>query len=263
MTYQDQVVWITGASSGIGAALAIAFAARGARLVLSARRQDRLEAVRAQCAHPARHDLVPVDLMDTAGIVAAAESVLRRHGRVDILVNNGGVTQRSLVKDTRLDVDRQIMETNYFGAVALTKALLPSMLSRRSGDIVVISSLVGHFSTPLRSAYAASKHALHGFFDALRAEVHADGLHVMLVCPGFVRTDISLRALTGDGSPQGTMDAGQAAGIAPEECAGRILAGLDRRKDEIVIGGRETRYLFLHRFFPGLFRRAMRKSRVT
>jgi dehydrogenase/reductase SDR family member 7B len=262
-SYQDKVVWITGASSGIGAALAGAFAARGATLVLSARCRDRLDAARTACVHAERHRVLPLDLTESAAITTAADSVLRQQGRVDVLVNNGGLTQRSLAKDTRLEVDRCIMETNYFGAVALTKAVLPFMLDRRSGDIVVVSSLVGHFSTPLRSAYAASKHALHGFFDALRAEVYTDGLHVMLVCPGFIRTDISLRALTADGTPQGSMDAGQATGLAPEECAAQILAGLDRDKDEIVIGGRETRYLLLHRFFPGLFRRAMRKARVT
>jgi len=261
-SYQDTVVWITGASSGIGAALAEAFAQRDAILVLSARREDRLDAVRRRCVHGERHRVVPLDLTDSAAIPVAVEAVLARLGRVDVLVNNGGLTQRSAAKDTRLEVDRRLMETNYFGAVALTKAVLPSMLARRRGDIVVVSSLVGHFSTPLRSAYAASKHALHGFFDALRAEVHADGLHVMLVCPGFIRTEISLHALTADGSPQGSMDAGQAAGMAPERCAAEILTGLDRRKDEIVIGGKETRYLLLHRFFPGLFRRAIRHSRV-
>jgi short-subunit dehydrogenase len=166
------------------------------------------------------------------------------------------------VKDTSIDVDRRLMEVNYFGAVSLTKAMLPSMLARRRGDIVVVSSLVGHFSTPLRSGYAAAKHALHGFFDALRAEVHADGVHVLMVCPGFIRTDISLHALTADGSPQGTMDAGQAAGMPPEQCAARIVAALDRRQEEVVIGGRETWYLFLHRFFPGLFRRAVRRARA-
>jgi short-subunit dehydrogenase len=262
-SYQGKVVWITGASSGIGAALASAFAARDATLVLSARRRDRLDAVRTACTHAERHRILPLDLTETTAIPAAADSVLSQQGRVDILVNNGGITQRSLVKDTGMEVDRRIMETNYFGAVALTKAVLPSMLARRSGDIVVISSLVGHFSTPLRSAYAASKHALHGFFDALRAEVYADGLHVMLVCPGFIRTDISLHALTADGSPQGSMDASQAAGLAPEKCAAQILAGLDRRKDEIITGGRETRYLLLHRFFPALFRRAIRTAKVT
>ena len=199
-SYQDKVVWITGASSGIGAALASAFAAREATLVLSARRRDRLEAVRTACTHAERHRILPLDLTEAAAIPTAVDSVLSQQGRVDILVNNGGITQRSLVKDTRIEVDRRIMETNYFGAVALTKAVLPSMLACRSGDIVVVSSLIGHFSTPLRSAYAASKHALHGFFDALRAEVYADGLHVMLVCPGFVRTEISLHALTADGS---------------------------------------------------------------
>jgi dehydrogenase/reductase SDR family member 7B len=262
-SYRDKVVWITGASSGIGAALASAFAAREATLVLSARRKDHLEAVRTACAYPERHRVLPLDLTDTAAIPSAVDSVLREQGRVDILVNNGGITQRSLVKDTCMEVDRRIMETNYFGTVALTKAVLPSMLTRRSGDIVVISSLIGHFSTPLRSAYAASKHALHGFFDALRAEVYADGLHVMLVCPGFIRTDISLHALTANGSPHAAMDASQAAGLAPEKCAAQILAGLDRRKEEIVVGGRETRYLLLHRFFPAFFRRAMRTAKVT
>jgi short-subunit dehydrogenase len=262
-SYKDKVVWITGASSGIGAALAGAFAARDATLVLSARRGDRLEAVRTACANPERHRILPLDLTDAAAIPSAVDSVLRQQGRVDVLVNNGGITQRSLAKDTRLEVDRRIMETNYFGTVALTKAVLPSMLARRSGDIVVVSSLIGHFSTPLRSAYAASKHALHGFYDALRAEVYADGLHVMLVCPGYIRTDISLHALTADGSPHAAMDASQAAGLAPEKCAAEILAGLDRRKEEIVVGGRETRYLLLHRFFPALFRRAIRTAKVT
>jgi len=262
-SYQDKVVWITGASAGIGAALAKAFAERGATLALSARRRSHLDAVRAHCVQSERHRVVPLDLTDAAAIPVVAGTVLAQLGRVDVLVNNGGLTQRSLAKDTLLAVDRCLMETNYFGAVALTKAVLPSMLARRQGDIVVVSSLVGHFSTPLRSAYAASKHALHGFFDALRAEVHADGLHVMIVCPGYVRTEISLHALTADGSPQGSMDAGQAAGMSPEECASRILAGLDRRKDEIVIGGRETRYLLLHRFFPSLFRRILRRLRVT
>jgi dehydrogenase/reductase SDR family member 7B len=262
-SYRDKVVWITGASSGIGAALAQAFATRGATLVLSARRGDRLEEVRSACAHTGRHRVLPLDLTDGDAIPKALDSVIREQGRVDVLVNNGGITQRSLARDTRIEVDRRIMETNYFGTVALTKAVLPSMLARRSGDIVVVSSLIGHFSTPLRSAYAASKHALHGFFDALRAEVYADGLHVMLVCPGYIRTDISLNALTGDGSPHATMDASQAAGLAPEKCAAQILAGLDRRKEEIVVGGRETRYLLLHRLFPGLFRRAIRTAKVT
>ena len=262
-SYKDKVVWITDASSSIGAALASAFAAREATLVLSARRRDRLEAVRAGCVHAERHRILELDLTEAAAVPAAAESVLSQQGRVDILVNNGGLTQRSLAKDTGLEVDRRIMETNYFGTVALTKGVLPSMLARRSGDIVVVSSLVGHFSTPLRSAYAASKHALHGFFDALRAEVYADGLHVMLVCPGFVRTEISFHALTANGSPHAAMDASQAAGLAPEKCAAQILAGLDRRKDEIVVGGKETRYLLLHRFFPALFRRAIRTFKVT
>jgi short-subunit dehydrogenase len=182
---------------------------------------------------------------------------------VDILINNGGISQRSLAMKTPLDVDRMIMETNFFGTVSLTKAILPSMTERRSGRIAVISSLVGKFGTPLRSTYSASKHALHGFFESLRAEVWGLGIGVTLVCPGFIRTNISINALTGDGSPQGSMDEAQAHGMPPDACARKIIAAVKKGKPEVYIGGKELMGVYIKRFAPGLFGRIIRKTKVT
>jgi len=263
MPWDGKVVWVTGASAGIGAALARVFAARGARLVLSARRGAQLEEVRATLPRADEHLVVPLDLADPESIAVAAAEVLARCAAVDVLVHCGGVSQRSLARDTSLAVDRRIFETNFFGAVALTKALLPSMLARRAGHVVVVSSLVGKIGTPLRSAYAASKHALHGFFDSLRAEVWREGIQVTLACPGFIRTEVSVNALTGDGSPQGTMDDAQAHGMPADDCAEAIVRAVERGAHEVLVGGKERWAVHLHRFFPGLFDRMIRTARVT
>lgn len=263
MAFAEKSVWVTGASSGIGEALAYALAARGGRLILSARRVERLEAVQAACTHPDRYLVLPLDLTDTASIEAAVPLALAHTGSIDMLINNGGISQRAQALDTELSIDRRIMEVNYFGTIALTKAVLPSMLQRGAGHIAVVSSLVGKFGTPKRSAYAASKHALHGFFDALRAEIHDAGLRVTLICPGYIRTDISRNALTGDGTLHGTMDAGQQHGMTAARCATKILRALEREKDEIFFGGKEVMAVYLKRFWPGLLNRLLRKTTVT
>jgi dehydrogenase/reductase SDR family member 7B len=263
MSWDGKVVWITGASSGIGEALAHNLAQRGARLILSARNAERLAAVQAACAHPERHMVLPLDLADPATLGPAAEEALARCGQVDILIHNGGVSQRSLARETRFEVDRQILDTDFLGAVALTKAVLPAMLARKAGHLVVVSSLVGKIGTPLRSAYSAAKHALHGFFDSLRAELWQDGIRVTIICPGFIRTAVSENALTGDGSRQGTMDRAQARGMAPEVCAERIVRAVERGRDEVLIGGPERFAVYLKRFLPGLFNRFIRTARVT
>lgn len=260
---QGEVIWITGASSGIGEALAHLLARRGARLILSSRREEALRRVRDACAHPERHLVLPLDLGEPETLEAAAARALAHAGRIDVIVHNGGVSQRSRAEETALEVDRRVMEVDYFGAVALTKALLPSMLERGSGRIVVVSSLVGKIATPLRSGYSAAKHALHGFFDSLRAEVHDRGVRVTLVCPGFIRTRLSFDALTGDGTPQGTLDRAQAEGMSPETCARRIARALDRGRDEVLIGGKEIWAVRLERLFPALFRHLIRRVRVT
>lgn len=254
MRYENKTVWITGASSGIGEALAVAWSAEGARVILSARNVDELERVRRACVDPGKHLVRRLDLTDTGDIFRAAAEV----GDVDVLVHSGGVSQRSLVAETDLAIDRAIMELNYFGTIALTKAVLPSMLARKSGHIVPISSVIGHVGIPLRSAYAASKHALHGFFDALRAEVAKDGVRVTIVCPGYVRTNVSQNALRGDGSKHGQLDETHANAILPEQAAPRIIDGVFKRKNEVRVGGKEVLAIHLKRFLPNLVARVIR-----
>ncbi|MDP2226865.1 MAG: SDR family oxidoreductase [Moraxellaceae bacterium] len=262
-SYQDKVVWITGASSGIGEALAHEFARQGARLVLSARRADVLEKVRASCARPESHLVLPLDMTDTEALPVHVNTVLERCGHIDVLINNAGISQRSLVKDTALAVDRRIMEVDFFGPVALTKAVLPHMLARRQGRIAAVSSVVGLVATPYRSAYAAAKHAIAGFCDALRAEVHDDGIGVSVIYPGFVRTNVSLSALTADGSVHGVVDAQQETAMPADVFARKAVAALARGEDRIIIAGKEKLAVYLGRLSPALLARVIRKVSVT
>jgi short-subunit dehydrogenase len=254
-SFTNRRIWITGASSGIGEALAVAFHRAGAKLILSARREDELKRVQGLCGGEANTRILPMDVTHAEELPGKAREALGMFGGIDILVLNAGVSQRSLVKDTSMAVYRSIMETNFFGPVGLAQALLPSMLENKSGHIVVISSLVGKFSTPLRSGYSASKHSLHGFFDALRAEVARQGIQVTLVCPGFIQTNVSLNALKGDGTRHGKMDAGTAKGMPADICAAKILKGIARHKKEFYVGGWDKYSVYLKRFFPGLFAR--------
>ncbi|MAQ18984.1 MAG: short chain dehydrogenase [Sandaracinus sp.] len=251
----SRLVWVTGASSGIGAAVAAAYADTGATVLASARRDAPLRALAA--AHPSVVPL-PLDVTDQAAVDVAVADVLKRYGGVDVLVLNAGLGQRAKAVYTDLAVDRQLMEVNYFAPVAMTKKLLPSMLARGRGHVVVVSSVVGKFGSPGRTAYSASKHALHGFYDGLRAEVYPDGLRVTLVCPGYVRTEFSLTALHGDGSAHGVMDPGQEKGLAPEEVAQAILRGVREERNEVLVGGVELAAVHAKRFVPGLFERLLR-----
>jgi dehydrogenase/reductase SDR family protein 7B len=263
MDLAGKKVWITGASSGIGEALAYAFARRGAELILSSRKKPDLERVAAQCKGAKATHIFPLDvaLHETAAVTA--QEVLEQVGTVDVLINNAGISQRSLVAETSLEIDKRIMDVNFFGAVMLTKAVLPAMIAQGSGHIIAMSSLTGKFGTPLRSAYAASKHALHGYYDSLRAEVHDQGLQVMLVCPGFVKTQVSVNALTADGTKQNKMDDAQENGMLPEVLAEKIIRAMQRGKMEAYFGGKEILGIYLKRFFPRLFARIIRKAKVT
>jgi short-subunit dehydrogenase len=238
---RNKVIWLTGASSGIGEALAYALAQKGAKLILSARRKDELERVKGNCAPVTQPDvrILPLDLSQSETLKLSTEAAVQIFGHIDILINNGGISQRSFAKDTIIDVDRRIMEVNYFGAVAITKYLLPHFLKRKSGHFVTVSSLTGIFGTPYRSGYAASKHALHGFFDSLRAELYKDvknAILVTMICPGFIRTPITLSAVTGDGTPLGKMDEAQFKGKPAEWCAEKIVSAIERKKEEVYIG---------------------------
>ena len=260
--FAGQVVWITGASSGIGRALALAFDRLGAKLILSGRDPGALESVREACGRPGAVHLLPVDLSMRETMPAQADAALGRWGHVDVMVHNAGIALRGRVAETPLRLDQQVMATNYLGPLALTKALLPSMLARGAGHFVVISSLSGKYGVPQLSAYAASKHALHGGFESLRAEVHDRGVYVTMVIPGFVRTPILQRALTGTGAAYGKTLPAYERGMDPGACAAAIVRAVARRKEEVFVGGWEGASLYARRFLPGLFARLIRSHPV-
>ncbi|WP_043766204.1 SDR family oxidoreductase [Algiphilus aromaticivorans] len=258
MQLQNRVVWITGASGGIGEQLALQASQAGARLVLSARRQDELERVRAACANPGQCAVQPLDLADFDAD-SAREQAEAFFGPIDILVNNAGISQRSLIADTDMAVYRRLMELDFFAVVALSKAVLPGMVARGGGHVVIVSSVVGYISSPLRSGYSAAKHALHGFFDSAAAEYWDVGVRFTLACPGFVATQVSANALTGDGSSNGRVEASTAGGMDPAECAARIWKAVAAGRYELLMG-RERVYVYLKRFLPGLFARLLRRA---
>lgn len=252
MNNNNQVVWITGASSGIGEALVYQYAEKGFKLIISARREEILNQVKNKCAQPTNVFVLPLDLTQSKTFEDKVSQAINKFGRIDVLVNNGGISQRSNAFETTEEVDRKVMEVNYFGNIALAKALLPHFKKNRAGHIVVLSSLTGLFGFFLRSAYAASKHALHGFYESLRLEEEKNGLKVSLICPGFIKTDISKNAIVADGTKLGVMDNNQANGMSPEECARQIIKAQVSNKKQIVIG-KEKYGVLLLRFFPALF----------
>jgi short-subunit dehydrogenase len=263
MDFKDRRVWITGASSGIGEALACAFYGAGAKLILSARREEELNRVQGLCGGPTSTRVLPLDVGETKELAAKARVAREMFGGIDILVLNAGISQRALTRDTDESVYRRLMEVNFFGPAVLTRAVLPSMLEKHSGHIVVISSVAGKFGVPLRSGYSATKFALHGFYEALRGEEGRNGIRVTMVCPGFIRTDISLSALKGDGSQHAKMDPDLARGMPVDRCAAQILKGVAHEKKEIVVAAvREKTLVYIKRFFPEILARMiMARSR--
>lgn len=262
----QETVWITGASAGIGEALALQYAKDRARLVLSARREDELRRVAQRCidAGLAKDDVLvlPLDVTDWAALPGKVQAVLDAFGQIDLLVNNAGVSQRSLCKDTDMAVYQKLMDVDVMGQIALTKAVLPHMLERGAGHLAVTSSVAGKVGVPMRTGYCAAKHAVMGFFDALRAEVEGQGISVSTITPGFIRTDISRNALAGDGSAYGREDEDIAGGMNVDECAEVVFRGLKSKKREIPVGkGKEMAALWLKRIAPeAVFR--MTKARA-
>jgi dehydrogenase/reductase SDR family member 7B len=256
----SQTVWVVGASSGIGAALASVYARAGARVMLSARRRESLEQQAGAIERSGgRAEVLPFDIADTSQLGHHVESALARFGAIDTIVLCAGIGQHSLAKDTRLDVDRRVMDVNFFGPIALAKAILPTMIERRTGQFIVISSIAGKLGVPQHSSYAASKHALHGFFDSLRAEAHEHGIRVSIACPGYVNTNISVNALTGDGSPYGRVEEQLQSGMDVEECARTIRRLAAAGREEFTIArGKERLAIPLKRFAPWLASRAVR-----
>lgn len=261
--YLDKVVWITGASSGIGEEMAKQVAKQGACVVLSSRNLAALEQVKESLDNASRHLCLPLDLEHADNFKELAQLIVDRYGRIDILINNGGLSQRSTVAESRLEIDRKIMEINYFGNIALTKAVLPFMIRQKSGHIVVISSIAGKFGFFLRSAYSASKHALFGFYESLLLEEEANGISVSMICPGKINTNISLNALNKHGESHGVMDHNQSEGMSAEVCAKKIVRAVSKKKVEVLIGNKEILAVFIKRFFPGLFWKIIKRQHAT
>ena len=257
---KEKVVLITGASSGIGEELAYAFAKEGAFLILSARNTKKLEEVKNNCLiHTKKCWILPMDLSNTEGLKESVNNILTQTGRIDLLINNAGRSQRSFAKETPLANDRSMMELNFFSAVALTKLVLPQMLTNQSGHLVVISSITGKFGFPMRTAYTASKHALQGYFESLRAELINDNIKVTIVSPGRINTNISRNALTKDGSAYDKMDNGQANGMAANVCATKIVKAIKKDRKEILVGQKEILLVYIRRFIPALYHKMVTK----
>jgi short-subunit dehydrogenase len=257
-------IWITGASSGIGEALAYEFSKIRTQLILSGRNEKKLEEVKSSCVqNGASVIIVPFDLADAESINYSVKTVIDKVGHVDLLINNGGISQREMAYKTDLDVDRKIMEINYFGNIALTKALLPYMLEKETGHIAVTTSIVGKFGFPLRSAYSASKHALYGFYESLQTEIADQNIKVTIICPGRIQTNISFHALNGEGAEHGQLDDGQKNGISSEKAAKKIIKALNKGRREVLVGGNELLMVHFKRFVPFLFRQITRKIKPT
>ena len=263
MEVKNKVIWITGASSGIGKSLAHLAGQKGARLILSGRNTARLKEVQNALPNPECVRVLPMDLGDLDSLGECVRQALGFFNGVDILVNNAGISQRSLIADTDMEVYKRLIQVDYLGTVALSKALLPHFIGVQSGHFVVVTSLMGKFGSPLRSGYCGAKHALHGFFDVLRMEHQKDNVSVTLVCPGFVNTNVARNALTGDGSAQTRQDRATAQGMDPDHFAKRMLKAIEKRKMEVYIGGKEVSGVYMKRFFPGLLHKLVLRSKVV
>lgn len=261
--FDNKVVWITGASSGIGEETAIQMNAAGAFVILSARNFEGLVKVQKKLKNPDKSDIVCIDLEHSSGFPDLVKDLVTKRGRIDYVINNGGLSQRGEAADTPITVDRKIMEINYFGNIAVTKAVLPYMRAQKSGHIVVISSIAGKFGFFLRSAYSASKHALQGFYESLLLEEEKNNIYVTLVYPGKINTEISKSALNTDGNPHGVMDHNQETGMPVEICVKKMLRAVEKRKKSIHIGKKEIWAVHIKRFWPGLFWKIIRKQKAV
>ena len=254
-------VWITGASSGIGEACAYRYAAQGARLILTSSSAERLEKVAENCRAAGATQVVvlPYDFSTNDGIENLVRSAWDATDGIDIVMLNAGISQRTNVEDTSMEMVRKIMEVNYFAPVAIARSLLPRMVAAGGGKIAVTTSIAGRFGFPLRCGYSSSKFALYGFFETLQAEYYKAGIRVTIVCPGRVQTNISRYALDKGGKPHGVIDPGQAGGMTAEAAARVIMNAIAKGKREVLVGRKELLMVYIKRFFPGLCAMLARK----
>lgn len=260
MKLQNKIIWITGASSGIGEALAYASVKEGAKIVISARRENELKRVAENCKIDlANIFILPLDLENTTHIEGKVEKVIQKFGRIDILVNNSGMGHRTKAVNTSTEIDRKVMEVNFFGTVNLTKAVAKKMQKQKSGKIVVISSIMGKYGLPLYSTYSASKFALYGYFESLRQELYNDNIKVLIVSPGFINTDVSTKLLMENGKEYGIKSESQNKGMSPADCAKGIIKAIKGNRDHKFVGGYEIFSVYVKQYFPAIFYKLMRK----
>jgi dehydrogenase/reductase SDR family protein 7 len=254
---RGQAIWITGASSGIGEYLAYELAKVGCKLILSARRVDELERVKTKCevlspsGFKDAHSVVKLDLLDYESHSKCVEEMLEKYDRIDCLVNNGGRSQRGEVVNTSLEVDKAVLSLNTIGTISMTKAVLPQMRKQSKGLIVIVSSLAGKMGSPCSAAYSASKHALQGYFDALRMELSDTGIDVLSVCPGPVVTEVSANAYSTDMNTP--VDGGNsvAQGMGVERCCDLMVVAMANRLHEVWISPNPVLlFTYVSQFMP-------------
>jgi dehydrogenase/reductase SDR family protein 7B len=258
--FSGKKIWITGASSGIGEQLVYELAKQNATLIISSRRKEELERVRANTNQPNQIYVMPFDQGDMNSIDQAVKEVEVKFGAIDFLFNNGGISQRAEALKTSEEVERKIFEVNYFGNVRLAKQVVTKMIEQRHGHLIITSSFAGKWGFKERSTYAAAKHALHGYYESMRMEIEQHGIFITLVTPGFIATEISKSALDENGTGTGKMDLNQSKGLPADECARRILKGVTAKKFEFGVGGNEMLGLAIHRLFPRLFDKILRRQ---
>jgi len=248
---KNKVVVITGASSGIGRALAKEFASKGARLSLGARRTDLLEELRAEL--PETEILIlKTDVSQEDDCRKLMEETIQRFGQIDVLINNAGISMRALFEELDLKVIRQLMDVNFYGTVYCSKYALPHLLKTK-GSLVGVISIAGYVGLPGRTGYSASKFAIRGFLDSLRIENLKKGLHVLVAAPGFTASEVRKVALTNDGSHQGETPRNEDKMMSAEECALHIVRAVEKRKRELILTFTEGKLtVFLGKFFPSL-----------
>ena len=261
---KDLTIWITGASSGIGEALTTAFAKRGATIILSGRDKEKLEAVKNRCKNRKKHIVIPFDIADATQAKKAYEAAKTQAGKIDWLINNAGISQRSLIMETTEEVERQLMEVDYFAQTRLTRLVLPDMIAQGGGKVIMVSSVAGLLGTQYRGAYGAAKAAIHMWANSLRAELHGQGIEVATIFPGFIQTNVSINALTGDGSAQGTMDEATNKGLTAMAFAKQVIKALINGEEYIIVAGRKEKLATrVNRLSPPKLYKLIRESKVT
>ena len=254
MNLSNKVIWITGASSGIGEATVYALAKENCKLVISARRIEELNRVRSNTSLSDENILVlPIDLEQHQNAKNWTKKVTDKFNRIDILINNGGISQEGFALNTSTEVEQKIMNINYFGNVALSKAVAPIMQQQQGGKIAIITSIAGKFGQAGMSSYAASKHALYGFYDSFRLELKKDNVSILLVSPGFINTNVTLNAITGDGNTFNKNSPAQENGMKADVFAEKFIRTLKSNSNHKYIGNKELLAIPFKTFFPNIF----------